>query len=345
MATIRLDQIVGLSRAVLDRLERGDRLSEVLSQARVVAQLSDERKHVRWLDFEIYGVGDVPGQKTPLQTAEERDGFNIFWNLHAVQDPRGVTLDGVIESWEKREEPDNEKDSLDPNSVADIERSIEAYREPDDHFQASKPDTALQFRLTYLSKRNILQRVRDYLHAFISDVWISKTDEKENIKLLGPDYRLVVHNLDALATGVGQELLAALGLLRSTNPADWSAAAVVCRNVILKLGRTLFPLVADNYDSALAGRTLDLTGEKEKNRLCAFIDCHWRDADGTGKRELERLDQLARRIYDEASRGKRGTELRHAEAQQLVVDAYELVSSLGGLVGLEPVEPQLSDPG
>lgn len=188
-----------------------------------------------------------------------------------------------------------------------------------------------------------MQRVRNYLHRFVSDIWISSIEEKTNQELLGPDYRLVINSLDALETGVGQELLSALGLIKSQNPADWSAAALVCRNVILKLGRTLFPAQLDTYESSLAGKTLNLKGEKELNRLCAFIDCHWRQADDPSKRELERMDELARLAYGRASRGKRGTELRHADAQQLVVDTFDLVSSLGSLVGFEPVQAEPSN--
>ena len=341
MANTRLDQIVGLSRAVLDRLERGHTLSDVLSQARVVVQLSGERNHVRWLEFEIYGASDVPGQKKPLQTAEERNGFKIFWELRAVKDPRGITVDDAISKWRSRADPDEKKDALIPGSIAGIERAIETYREPGEYLKVARPDESLQLIAFHADDMNMLQRVRDYLHAFISGVWISKIEEKENIDFLGPDYRLVIDNLDALDTGVGQELGSALGLLRSDNPADWSAAALVCRNVILQLGRTLFPSEEETYESQLVGKSLGLKGEREKNRLTAFVDWHWRQAEAGVKKKLEQLPSLVERIYSKGSQGKQ--RLRHTEAQQLVVDAFDLVSSLDGLVGLEPVHAEQSN--
>lgn len=337
MATSRLDRLVDLSRAVLNRLERGDRLGDMLPQARLVADLWGDKKHVHWLDFEIYGLTHVPFLPLPLTTPEQKQGCLIFMELHSVQDVRDLTVDAVIERWKSKEEYDPKRDSIMPHSVAEIERSVEQFRQPDEYFMATRPDEALQLQAYQDQQLDVVRRVRDYLHRFVGEIWERAVEEKENIALLGPDYRIVTDNLDALATGVGQELLSALQLLRSNNPADWSAAALVCRNVILKLGRTLFLERADEYESALAGRPLNLKGERELNRLCAFIDQHWREADDSAKRELERLEALARHIYSTASRGKRGTELRHAEAQQLVIDTFELVVSLGRLVGLEPL--------
>lgn len=343
MVTGRLDQVISLSRDVLDRLERGDRLSQILPQARLVARLVGDWRHIHWLDFEIYGAANVPGQKRPLQTAEERNGFKIFWDLHAVKDPRSITVDDVISKWRSRADPDEEKDALIPGSIPGIERLIETYREPDEYLKVARPDESLQLITYHADDVNMLQRVRDCVHRFISDIWISKSEEKENIEIIGSDYRLVIDNLDALDTGVGQELVSALGLLRSDNPADWSAAALVCRNVILQLGRTLFPSEEETYESQLLGKSLDLKGEREKNRLTAFVDWHWRQAEAGVKKKLEQLSSLLDRVYSKGSQGKQ--RLRHAEAQQLVVDTFDLVSSLDALTELEPVKAEPSNTG
>lgn len=344
MEATRLDQIIGLSRAVLDRLDRGDTLSQILAQARAVAELAGDQKHVCWLDFEIYGVGSVPGQKTPLKTAEEREGFALFWQLHAVQDARTITVRDAVERWDSRAEYDpKNKNFLLVHGIASIETMIQTYKEPDEYTAAWNPDRALQFHTLHMDHISIIQRVRDYLYRFISGIWVSATEEKRNVELLGPDYRLVIQNLDALETGVGQQLLSALGLLRSDNPADWSLAALGCRNVILELGRTLFPSKDETYHSELLQKSLDLKGEREKNRLSAFIDWHWRQAEEGAKKQLERLPALVERIYSKGSQGKQ--RIRHAEAQQLVVDAFDLVSSLDALVGLEPVQVKPSNAG
>jgi hypothetical protein len=172
----------------------------------------------------------------------------------------------------------------------------------------------------------------------MNSIWSWALQERDNVRLLGPDYRIVVDSLDALETGVGQELLAALSPLARTNPAEWSLSALGCRNVILSLGRTLFPLRSGTHHCAMSGKDLSLEGEKELNWLTAFIDLHWQKADGEAREELEGLAKLAGDIYRTGSRGKKSTELRHERVRRLVVDTFDLVLRLKEIAGLEPLD-------
>lgn len=346
-----LDRLIELSRSVLNRLDQGERLSSVIPTARSVAELARRKVLIYWIDCELYGLIDVPlAQKKP-RNDDERAGRFLFAQLHRASDPRKAGTNATLEEWQGKREPmPDVRDKVIIQGVGELERLIgdldaelPSLREL--RMMGADPTSEAQLRALNAERRAILDRVRAYVYQVISQTWSRAVEERENIAVVGPDYRLVVDSLDALASGVGQELLSALGLLRSNNPADWSAAALVCRNVILKLGRTLFPSEAEEYESALAQKNLALKGEKELNRLCAFIDWHWRRADKSAKYDLERLDEIARRILPKASKGKRGTELRHAEAQQLVVDTFDLVSSLGRLVGLEPVQTDVSGAG
>jgi hypothetical protein len=167
----------------------------------------------------------------------------------------------------------------------------------------------------------------------MATVWRRATEEKENLELLGPDYRLVVKYLDAMGSDVGSELTSALGLIRSENPADWPAAGLQCRNVILRLGRTLFPKETNSYDSKRLKKSVDLTGEKEKNRLHAYLEEIGESMTGE---TADRLHELVDRIYETGSKGK-SRALRQAEAQALVVDTFELVATMISASNLEPV--------
>jgi len=123
--------------------------------------------------------------------------------------------------------------------------------------------------------------------------------------------------------------------IRSDNPADWSAAALQCRNVVQELGRTLFPVDFPEYESKMLGKTLGLRGEREKNRLSAYIDHHWGNADEKQRKDFVRCSRLVESIYAKGSGGKR--RVRRDEAQALVVDTFELVATLDDTTGLEPV--------
>jgi len=70
----------------------------------------------------------------------------------------------------------------------------------------------------------ILAVVRSAVQQYVSKVWLDAVQRKDNIALVGLDYQIVLANLDALETGVGQELMAALDNLRNQNPANWQLA-------------------------------------------------------------------------------------------------------------------------
>lgn len=331
----RMERLVAMSRAVLDRLERGDRLSVVLPQARALADFYGDAAHAHWLDCEIYGLLDVPFARGARKTKEHKAAVGLFCELRCGPDVRQLTVDGLAEDSPKDRAPD--RSMIAHQSVGHLERTVEEYRPPTPgDAWAPVTDWDLRLYVTHSEHERILGSVRAYLYQYMDKIWSWALQERGNLRLLGPDYRIVVDSLDALETGVGQELLAALGNLRSDNPANWALAALACRNVILKLGRTLFVTNEEAYASELAGRPLNLGGEMEKNKLCAFMDWHFRrSADEPVKGELRRLEDLVRNIYEKGSKGKSTT--RHAEAQRLVIDTFDLVSGLERLTGLEPV--------
>jgi hypothetical protein len=333
----RAERLIGMSRAVLDRLERGDRLSAILPQARAAAELYGNGPHVHWLDCEIYGMQHVPFAKRPRQTEDEKAGLYLLGELRRVQDVRKLSVDGVLRDWPKAELPD--RDIVVHQSVGHLERAIEEYRPPaPGDTWAPAADQILQLRVLHSEHRRILDSVRAYLYQYMDKIWSWAVQERNNVKLLGPDYRIVVDSLEALQTGVGQELLAALSHLRSTNPAEWALSALACRNVVLSLGRTLFPLRTGVHHCAMLGKDLELKGEKELNWLTAFIDFHWQTAADEDKRELHRLGELARRIYETGSRGKNKAALGHTQVQELVAHTFRLVSGLKEITGFEPLD-------
>jgi hypothetical protein len=220
--------------------------------------------------------------------------------------------------------------------VGHLERTVEEYRPPAaGDAWAPVTDWDLRLGVMHSEHERILGSVRAYLYQYMDKIWSWALQERDNLGLLGPDYRIVVHSLDALETGVGQELVAALANLGRENPANWCAAGLLCRNVVMKLGRTLWQAPGETWDSQLHGRALQISGDKELNRLRAWLDYHYRRSDEETRDRLKELDDLATGIYQRGSKGKRA--LRHGEAQQLVVDTFELVKALDDVTGLEPV--------
>lgn len=332
----RIERLVSMSRAVLDRLERGEKLSAILSQGRAVADLYGDPTHVHWLDCEIYGLVDVPLAQAPRRKEHEKAGAYLFCVLHRAADVGQLSIDEVLADWPRDEAPD--RSAVLPQSVDHLERAIDDYREPSPaDTWAPKADHVLRLGVLHGEHRRILNGVRAYFHQYTNKIWSWAVQERDNLRLLGPDYRLVIDGLDALETGVGQELLAALARLASTNPADRALCALACRNVVLSLGRTLFPVRTGRHQCAMLGKDLDLKGERELNWLTAFIDLRWQKADDETKEKLQELAELAHRVYETGSRGKDKTAVQHGQVQQLVVDTFRLVSGLKEITGLQPL--------
>jgi len=327
--------MIQLARAVLDRLDAGDRVSVILPQARLVAEARGDKVEIHWIDCELYGLLAVPFGKKPRSATEEKAACLLFIELRGVEDVEKLSAHEVVAG--KRPDPSRKGHVLD-QSVGELERSVTEHREtPPDHTGWSD-DQILQAWVLQRERERVLDRVRVYLHKYVGRIWLSAQQERDNVELLGPDYRIVVDSLDALETGVGQELLAALSRLGSANPAEWSLSALACRNVILSLGRTLFPLRTGAHHCAMLGKDLELQGEKEVNWLTAFIDLHWQKAGDGRTEEIQGFAELARRVYETGSRGKNKTALRHAQVQELVVDTFRLVSGLKEITGLEPLD-------
>lgn len=330
----RIERLMSMSRGVLDRLERGDRLSEFLPQARAAAGLYGDAAHVHWLDCEIYGLVDVPFAEVRRRKGHQKAGAYRFCVLHRAAEVRDLSVDGMLADWAKDGMPD--RSAVLWQSVGSLERSIDEYREPaPDEMYGPRADQFLQLIALHSERRRVFERVRAHLYQYMNSIWSWALQERESLTLLGPDYRIVVGSLDALETGVGQELVAALANLGRDNPANWCATGLLCRNVVMKLGRTLWQAPAQTWDSELHGRTLQISSDKELNRLRAWLDHHYRQSDPETKKRLRELDELATGVYQRGSKGKRA--LRHAEAQQLVVDTFELVKALEDLTDLQTV--------
>jgi hypothetical protein len=329
-----IDRVIHLARGVLDRLEGGDQLSSILPQGRLLAEARGDSKDVHWIDCEIYGLANVPFAERPRRSRQERLGCALFMELHAIEDVEKLNVQRMIAG--RRPDP-TRSGAVEHRSVGELERFVARDRESPPDYTGWSADQVFQSQVVQHERERVLDRVRSYLNKYVGAIWLGAQRERDNVELLGPDYRLVTEGLDALETGVGQELLAALGRLGSTNPAEWALSALGCRNVVLSLGRALFPVRAGTHYSVMLGKDLQLQGQKELNWLTAFIDLHWQKANDENKDKLQQLAELARTIYETGSRGKNKTALGHSQVQRLVVDTFRLVAGLKEITSLEPL--------
>jgi hypothetical protein len=178
----------------------------------------------------------------------------------------------------------------------------------------------------------VLIQLRAVIYDCVSTTWNEAIVEKNRIELLGVDYRSVTDRLGTLKTPVGGILLAAVDNLSTNSPEKWSLSALACRNVIITLSE-LWKDTSDIYITK-SGEELQLKGDKEKNRLFAYIDTWSRKVSPEQVSKLEEARSLIIDIYRRGSKGKRV--IQHSEARDLVVITFRLVDLLTQVTDLQP---------
>ncbi|MDP3064994.1 MAG: hypothetical protein Q8O40_17590 [Chloroflexota bacterium] len=315
---------------MMQRLNSGELLSNVLPQFKTLASLENDADIQFLADMLIYGSGKIPEATKP----SPKKAANLFLKLNEVEYVEGITFQSLREGI-----PEGKRLVLTRGTHA-IEGELHA-KAPSLSLDMTddQADGVLRQRVLHDETLDVLNKRRSFVYDYASQSWQRNAKEKDYIQLLGPDYRLVLDSIGALNTEVADILTAALDRLTSENPENWALSALGCRNVILRLEVLLWQVQDSEYKSVLSGKTLvvkaDEKGAKEKNKLLAYIDANWQVADGINKTLLEEAYRLVPEVYDRGSKGKRI--MRRSEAQQLVVDTFRLVDLLQDATGLTPL--------
>lgn len=333
MLEATLDRKISIAYALMQRIDTDAKLSDVLPHFKQLAEMEDDEVHGFLADTFIYGLFDVPGSKPPFHTPFQQKAADIYEDLCSVLDAKKLSDDDV----KKR------KFDLTDSNAAILTApvvSLELTEEPDKliHGQDLRLiDLWFKGGVRHNQTIRALYKIKSYVYDYAGRVWRRSSDELDNIKLLGPDYRLVLDSVGALNSEFADQLTAALDRLKSDNPASWSLSALGCRNVVLKLGLTLWRVSGGEYDSVLLDKKLTIKGDAEKNKLSAFIDAHWQVADSHEKSLLKEAHDLVEPIYDKGSKGKASNRIRMSEAKGLVVDTFRLVDLLQQTTDLQPL--------
>ena len=340
MITGELDRKIERAKAIIERLDSNAPLSHVLSPVRFLSNMTDDSVMVALVDILRFGLTNVPYQGIPFTDPAYRAAVLEHIKLCGVEDFSETSVDEVVDGLIRkglRRDTIPQKALVVPFSVHEMENM----RLPPDPVFGTRRDllnVAYQQRKAFDETRSILARLRAYIYDYVSRIWIEATREKERIDLLGPDYRLITDRLDALESPVGGELIAAIDNLASNNPAKWSLCALGCRNIVIKLAMILWKVPVETYTTK-DGTKLDVTKNKEKNRLYAYIDTCSSKVTSEKQALLDQAKDLVRSIHEKGSKGKRA--IRHNEAQTLVIDTFRLIDLLDEATSLESVEALL----
>lgn len=329
--TQELDRKIRLTEAVMEQLRANQPLSSVLSQVRLLANMMGDTVKVALMDILIHGLTNVPYQGIPFTgEAYKRAGIQHM-KLCSVEDISKLDINEMVD------EPWCERIPVKDHAVTLSVYEMESYPPAPAIDPLDSKETAnlkLQVDAFHDRVKSILVTLRACIYDYVSGSWLTSLREKDRIALLGPDYRFITDKLDALETLAGGTLLAAVDSLRPNNPDSWSLCALGCRNVILKLGKILWSIPGRNYQIRNGG-VLDVSMDKEKNRLLAYIDAHLGNMTPEKQALLDQASELVVSVYNKGSKGK--GEIRYSEAQNLVVDTFRLVDLLNKTTELNPI--------
>ncbi len=332
MITNELDKRIGVAQAIIRQLEANQPLSSVLSQARLLANMMGDIVKVALMDILIHGLTNIPYQGKPFTDEAYKKAGIQHMRLCSIEDLSKLDINEIVNApWRERIPV---RDQVVTLSVYEMENYPPAPAiSPSDSDDMA--NLKLQLDAFHDRVKSILTTLRACIYDYVSGIWLTSTREKDRIALLGPDYRFIIDRLDALHTPVGGDLLASVDALSSSNPDSWKLCALGCRNVVIKLGETLWNVPGPNYQTR-SGKVRDVSMGKEKNRLLAYIDAHLKKTTAGKQAPLDEARGLVISIYNKGSKGKK--RICHAEAQTLVVDTFHLVDLLNEATGVKRID-------
>ena len=329
-----LNKKITLSETIIGRLDAKELLSDVLSQVRSLMVLSEDAITTALVDILIHGLVNIPYQLPPFVDPIYQEAGLLHMKLCGVENIMQLDIDETIQKAKNGKQSVPQRTHSLISSVYEIE-NLELPLEPVNGDSYELLNVKFQGKILYQRKKGILQSLRAYIYDCVNKVLLESSREKDRIEIFGAEYRLITDKLDALESPVGEELIAAADNLKSSNPANWSAAALLCRNVIYKLADLLWYGEDQEY-MLIQGNSIEITKSKEKNILLAYIDTHFKKDTDAPQAELEEINGLVHSIYDKGSKAKRTIRLK--EAQQIVVDTYHFVDLLDRVSGLAPID-------
>lgn len=327
-----LDRKITLAQGIMTRLDNGEPLSSVLSQVRLLMGMTGNSTTVALMDILIHGLTNVPYQAKPFTDEAYKKAGIEYMKLCSMEDVSKLDIDEIIkEPWPDRIPV---KTHIITISVYEME-NLSPPLAPELGDSPRVSNLKLQSERYFNRAKSILVTLRGVIYDHVSSIWIESIRDKDRIDLLGPDYRFITDKLDTLETPVGGELLAAVDNLRSTNPANWDASALLCRNVVIKLAKILWKVTEQTYVMT-SGERLEVSKKKEKNILLAYIDAFSKKVTPDKQSILDEAKGLVHPIYNRGSKGKH--RVRREEAQALVVDTFNFVDLLDKATELKPID-------
>lgn len=293
----RMVELDDLATALLQRLDSGEALTNVLPTAYRLFADAGDGEHAEWLRLEVEGLKPGLRSRSELTDAESKGVFD-FLRLRRSQS-KGTDDEPVAVG----------------HPMVQLEHLVEISKNRPDELAVAIHHDA----------RALIERVRLELTAAVAALRRRVREERFALQLFGSDA------LSIFEAG-GEILLPLRQAVATLREGNGAGAALQGRSALIAIGDRLLVDTHQDRISPITGRTYRVSSG-EKNRLRAVLDDLW--ARSSPDRQVVLADAYGQvdRAYELGSRAKRPAGLTHAECQEALALTFQIVRAVALAAG------------
>jgi hypothetical protein len=348
--TDKLEKMLEVSDDILNCIENSTiPFEQILLKCKKLARLRDDFDALNWFTVELCGYGkEINITGISIQDKERYAGFSGRYTT--TTDPNTkkevykywITSVSEIESdiqtnlinLQNALPPTNFTPAVSKHSFESIytgpttnEYVVEKYQDVLNTVQSKRNQLSLAIK----NSQSLLSKIKDNVYNYVLRINLQLRFERTTESIFQTTKTTVDKKLDKICPEAIKQFIAAYNRLSSDNREEWSQAMSSCRNILKEFADFVFPAQKEKYKNSNS-EMLDVTDDKYKNRLIAFIDQN--TSGDKGKFTKARLGDLMSRIHtlnDLLSKGTHvGLDLQ--DVNICVIDTYMLIGSLLNLI-------------
>ena len=313
-ATSKVEEAIGVARAILAALDKGQSVTAALRQCERLANLLEDPFMTAYATRALQPSMSEEQRKADLQLIRKRHDaeasgiFQFYSDFQTSGDPVSVQL--------KR---------LSDISFGSLRQSV-----PEAETFATTARKSIKYRLTERDftknveiAEAVLERVRNRVYRWASAILSRLLFESIPEQVMDATRRRVDSALATMCPRAIEKFAVAYEELRGASAENWTNACLGVRRILLDLADAVYPARDGLVDGHEVGR------EQYVSRLWAYAKAKLDSKTGQGlfTAELTDLGNRLDKIYDLSNKGIHDV-VRKDEADRVVVRAYLLIADL-----------------
>jgi hypothetical protein len=344
----KLQHLLELSDEILSNFETDETpFEKILLKCKRLARLRDDIDALKWFTLELFGFREenmplgiseadftkslqLSGRSFYLKDPPKKEiGFK-YWTSSVTEIE--ATIETNLIALQNLKPPEQFTPAITRTSYDSMhlgptsnESVVEKYQ---DVLNSLNVSMAAHLR-TIQSEKGVLSKIKNNIYSYVMKINQQLKFENITESVFQKTKENVDKMLFRICPDAMKNFLAAYGRLESNNPAEWSQALSSCRNVLKDFADYVFPAQKEQYELC-SGEKLDVTDDKYKNRLLAFID--GKSTGNKGRLLKARFSDLSSRIrslHDLLSQGTHDEkDITLLDVNICVIDTYLLIGSM-----------------